>query len=122
MSAAWSPPPLPTRIAASAHLPLVGRRGELELFEALWDDADRGRRQLVLVGGEPGAGKTRLVAEVARALHDDGVAVLVGTSNADAGIPYQPFTEMLDHLFAGVRDDAIDSLLDTFGRELRRLS
>ncbi len=122
MTAAWDSPRLPARFEATAQLPLVGRRAELEVFDALWPDVDAGRRQLVLVGGEPGAGKTRLVAEVARALHADNVTVLVGTCSADAGVPYQPFTEMLDAFFRSAHGDEIDALLEAHGRELRRIS
>ena len=118
----WAPPPLPARVAASRDLPLVGRRSELETFEAIWAEVERGRRQLVFIGGEPGAGKSRLTAEVAGALRDDGVTVLVGASNPDAGVPYQPFAEMLDHLFTGTAPGSLAALLDDGGVELRRLS
>lgn len=76
----------------------------------------------MFVGGEPGAGKTRLTAEVAGALYDNDVAVLVGTSNLDAGIPYQPFAEMLDHFFATAPEGSLTSLLEYGGPELSRLS
>ena len=81
-----------------------------------------GRRQVVFVGGEPGAGKTRLIAEVAGVLHDNDVAVLVGTSHVDAGLPYEPFAEMLDHLFATAPLGTLGSLVEYGGPELRRLS
>src|SRR5437867_10777471 len=118
----WRPPPLPSRLAASRHLPLVGRRRELETLETLWADVEDGRRQVLFVGGEPGAGKTRLMTEAAGALHDNDVAVLVGTCSIDAGIPYQPFTEMLDHLFAASAEGSLAGLLEHRGRVLRRLS
>jgi DNA-binding NarL/FixJ family response regulator/tetratricopeptide (TPR) repeat protein len=118
----WAPPSLPARVAASRDLPLVGRRSELETFEAIWAEVERGRRQLVFIGGEPGAGKSRLMAEVAGALRDDGVTVLVGASNPDAGVPYQPFAEMLDHLFTGTAPGSLAGLLDDGGVELQRLS
>jgi DNA-binding NarL/FixJ family response regulator len=118
----WRPPPLPSRLVASRHVPLVGRRTELETLESLWGEVEQRRRQVLFIGGEPGSGKTRLLAEAAGALHDDGVAVLVGTSSADAGIPYQPFTEMLDHLFAATGEGSLADLLADRGPELRRLS
>ena len=120
--ASWTPPPLPPRFVASALLPLVGRRSELEAFEAAWAEVERGHRQLVFVGGEPGAGKTRLVAEVAGVLSGHDVAVLVGTSSTDAGIPYQPFTEILDHLFATAAPNSLRHLVGDDARDLRRLS
>ncbi len=122
MNASWELPRLPARIEATAQLPLVGRRSELAVFDSLWNEVDGGHRQLVLVGGEPGAGKTRLVAEVARALYADDITVLVGTCSADAGVPYQPFTEMLDTFFRSARGDAVDALLAAHGRELARVS
>lgn len=104
-------------------VPLVGRERELRAVESVWTSVEAGNRQLVLLGGEPGAGKTRLAAEVAGALHDDDVAVLVGNSRSDAGAPYEPFREMLDHLFAKSPAGSFSSLLggDVSGK-LRRLS
>jgi len=118
----WTPPPLPARVVATRQAPLVGRRVELETLEALWPHVTAGHRQVVFVGGEPGAGKTRLIAEVAGALHDNGVTVLIGTSGLDAGIPYQPFTEMLDHLFTASPEGSLREVVGDKGRELQRLS
>jgi DNA-binding NarL/FixJ family response regulator len=118
----WSPPPLPSRLAASRQSPLVGRARELETLEALWTDVEHARRQVVFVGGEPGAGKTRLLAEAAGALHDNEVAVLVGACSPDAGIPYQPFADMLDHLFVTTAEGSLAELVGERGHELRRLS
>lgn len=99
----WAPPPLPARLVAARQAPLVGRRLELETMEALWSEVTAGSRQVVFLGGEPGAGKTRLIAEIAGALHENDVTVLVGTSGLDTGVSYQPFAEMLDHLFGRLR-------------------
>jgi DNA-binding CsgD family transcriptional regulator len=120
--AQWVPPALPSRLSASRHIPLVGRRSELETLEALWADVEQSRRQVVFVGGEPGAGKTRLIAEVAGALHAHGATVLVGASGPDAGVPYKAFTEMLDHLFAASEPGALAPLLGSGAYELRRLT
>src|SRR4051812_1751993 len=94
----WVPPPLPAELAARRGGPLVGRAAELAAFEQAWDRVENGNRQAVFVGGEPGAGKSRLAAEVAGKLVDHGVAVLVGSSTADADVPYAPFAEALDRL------------------------
>jgi TOMM system kinase/cyclase fusion protein len=46
----------------SAHLtPFVGRDEELSFLHRLWDEAKEGRGQIVIVSGEPGIGKSRLV-------------------------------------------------------------
>lgn len=118
----WPLPPLPSRVASARDVPLVGRRRELTTLEHVWAEVERGRRQLVFVGGEPGAGKSRLVAEVAGALHDEGVAVLVGTSAQETGVPYQPFAELLDQLFESCPGGSLDALLDDHSDQLSRLS
>jgi DNA-binding SARP family transcriptional activator len=43
--------------------PLVGRAGERARLATVWRAVERGRAQFVLVSGEPGIGKTRLVEE-----------------------------------------------------------
>ncbi len=96
--ALWVPPPLPAELIARRRGPLVGRGAELAVFEQAWERVERGNRQAVFIGGEPGAGKTRLAAEVAGTLFDHGVAVLVGSSTADEDLPYAPFAEALDRL------------------------
>ena len=45
---------------------LVGRVGELTMFDALIEDITAGRGTVVLVRGEAGVGKSRLLAEVER--------------------------------------------------------
>lgn len=117
----WTPP-LPVRVVSARQSPLVGRQLEMDTLEELWSHVADGRRQLVFLGGEPGAGKTRLIAEAAGALHDHGVTVLVGTSSLDAGIPYQPFAEILDHLFASAPHGSLAGAVGEHGGELLRLS
>jgi class 3 adenylate cyclase len=52
------------RLAAARGLtPFVGREEELRLLLSRWESARQGEGQLVLVVGEPGIGKSRLVAE-----------------------------------------------------------
>jgi DNA-binding CsgD family transcriptional regulator len=88
----------------------------------VWAEVTSGRRQVVFIGGEPGAGKTRLIAEAVGALHDNDVTVLVGASTLDAGIPYQPFAEMLDRLFVAAPAGAFANLVESDAPQLRRLS
>ena len=51
--------------------PLVGRAEELELLLRRWGDARSGEGRIVLVCGEPGIGKSRLVTEIQAAIADD---------------------------------------------------
>ncbi len=52
------------RIAERGRTPLVGRGAELDLLSACWDRARTGEGQMVLLVGEPGMGKSRLVEEL----------------------------------------------------------
>jgi DNA-binding CsgD family transcriptional regulator len=118
----WRPVPLPGRFAAARRSRLVGRGYELAALERIWSGVEAGDGQVLLIGGEPGAGKTRLAAEVAGALHDHGVTVLVGAASKDAGVPYQPFVEILDHLFEHGEPVAMGELLAGAPFDLGRLS
>jgi DNA-binding SARP family transcriptional activator/tetratricopeptide (TPR) repeat protein len=93
------PPPddpfrLPPTLSARA-TPLVGRDTELARLRREWDRARAGDRRVVVVGGEPGIGKSRLVAEVARLVLADGGAVLAGRADDEMLAPYRPFVEAL---------------------------
>jgi DNA-binding CsgD family transcriptional regulator len=120
--AQWVPPPLPAELLARRRGPLVGRAAELAAFEQAWERVESGNRQAVFIGGEPGAGKTRLAAEVAATLADHDVAVLVGSSTADADVPYAPFAEALDRLLIATPRGSIAGPLGDAGPQLRRLS
>jgi DNA-binding SARP family transcriptional activator/predicted negative regulator of RcsB-dependent stress response len=74
--------------------PLIGRAPEVERLQAILDAARRGRGQLVLVQGEVGVGKTRLVQEVIESA--PGTCLLVGHAyEADGTPPYQPLIEAI---------------------------
>ena len=64
--------------APNGDAPFVGRAPEMTTIDALWKVARTSGNQLVLVSGEPGVGKTRLVAEAARAIADQDGLVLYG--------------------------------------------
>ena len=53
-----------------------------------------------LGAGEPGSGKSRLVAEFAATAWADGATVAYGRCDQDALFPYQPFVEAIRHLHA----------------------
>ena len=55
------------RCTARASTPLVGREQELALLLDRWERAKEGEGQVVLLAGEPGIGKSRLVQRPARA-------------------------------------------------------
>ena len=72
---------------------MVGRTGELaDLRERLAELRATGTGRLVLVSGEAGVGKSRLVREFAAGAERSGVSVLVGRAVPD-GEPYRPLVE-----------------------------
>jgi DNA-binding SARP family transcriptional activator len=90
------PPLLPARIvAARARGPLIGREAEFAKLHGAWSRSGAQRRQLALVSGEPGIGKTRLVCEFAASIDNLGATVLYGRAEEEALVPYQPFVEAL---------------------------
>ncbi|MGH9031857.1 MAG: AAA family ATPase, partial [Acidimicrobiia bacterium] len=56
--------------------PFVGRRPDLAALEGVVGETAAGRGQVVVVGGEPGIGKTRLVQELGARAEERGATVL----------------------------------------------
>ena len=72
------PPTIPAPLRVSQDVRFLGRHTELDLLGNAWRRAAAGERQVVVVAGEPGIGKTRLVNEAALAAHSHGARVLYG--------------------------------------------
>src|SRR5947209_3173914 len=72
----------------------VGRQRELNLIWNHYHAASNGNTHVVLVSGEPGIGKTRLLDEVGALATKDGAIVLYGGASESEGMPpYLPFLE-----------------------------
>lgn len=82
-------------IESAAAETFVGREAELSVLSSAWEHASKGHRVLALVGGEPGIGKTALVAELARRVHAEGSLVLYGRWDEFVPAPYRAFREAL---------------------------
>jgi DNA-binding CsgD family transcriptional regulator/tetratricopeptide (TPR) repeat protein len=94
----------------------VGRARELEALARMLDAMQLGNGATVLVAGEGGIGKTRLVSEFAGLARDAGFEVLLGRSIDLVGteLPFQPFVEALRPLGQPLRADG-----STPGSQLR---
>ncbi|RZQ63174.1 helix-turn-helix transcriptional regulator [Amycolatopsis suaedae] len=83
-------------------IPLVGRVEQLRGLRAALARAERNEARAVLLAGDAGVGKTRLLAELAEHATATGALVLTGRclDLRDGGLPYLPFAEALTPLAA----------------------
>lgn len=103
---------------------LVGRAEQLAALDAALARARAGGPASVLIGGEAGIGKSRLVSEFTAGAAGAGARVLAGGCldlGAD-GLPFAPFAAMLRELVREVGADGVAALLPGHGaREFARL-
>jgi predicted ATPase/class 3 adenylate cyclase len=114
--------PLPGRCVQASPFGFVGRGSELEVLAVALKDLNAGSSgRAVVIGGEPGIGKTALVSRMAVQAHDQGVVVLYGRCDEGLGIPYQPWVESLSHLVAHVPDTVLEAHVGARGGDLLAL-
>jgi class 3 adenylate cyclase/tetratricopeptide (TPR) repeat protein len=115
--------PLPGRlVAVSGRADFVGRSVELaDLADVLKEARVQRRCRVVLLGGEPGIGKTTLAAVFACAAHAEGSIVLYGRCDEDLGIPYQSWAEAIGHLVDHAPPGLLDEVLVAGRGDLARL-
>lgn len=102
--------PIPGRLAGAGALAYVGREQERATIASAIRAAAAGARRVVLVSGEAGLGKTRLVSECARDAHDEGALVLYGRCEEDLPRQYAPWAEAIEFLGAHVAADHLEGL------------
>ncbi|MDP9325921.1 MAG: AAA family ATPase, partial [Candidatus Dormibacteraeota bacterium] len=112
----------PVAAAAPDRTPLVGRDAErAELFATL-DAAVTGQSSMVLIGGEPGVGKTRLATEVLDEADRRGFRTFTGRCYESEGTPpYQPFIEIVEMAAAKLPPDVLRRDLGDAAPEVARL-
>ena len=93
--------------------PLVGREEELSVLRRRWTQAKDGAGQVVLVSGEPGIGKSRLVQELKEQLAHEGVSrIEFRCSPYHQNSALYPIIDHLQHLLQFARDDAPTAKLE----------
>ncbi|CRK62132.1 Transcriptional regulator [Alloactinosynnema sp. L-07] len=107
---------------AAAAVPFSGRRTELAGIAKAWAQTEQGVGHLVLVTGEPGVGKTRLVTEAARRIGRAGGLVVYGRCEPGSTVPAQPIVSALADFVAATPTESLPPL--SFGplRTLRALA
>jgi class 3 adenylate cyclase/DNA-binding CsgD family transcriptional regulator len=104
----WARLSLPLALAGCARHPFVGRDEDLAVLRGAWDEGRQGPGRIVLIGGEAGAGKTRLASEFAREAHGQGAWVLYGGCDDDLALPYQPWVQAADQLLAAMPKSSLE--------------
>ena len=91
------PRPAKVRGLPLARTSFVGRAVELGLLDELLGEARADEPVTVLICGEAGAGKSRLVSEMAAVAHDGGTRTLAGncTVVGRTALAFAPFAEVL---------------------------
>ena len=114
--------PLPVRLGRRADVIVVGRDSELQLVaESAKRVAGGEGREVLLVSGEAGLGKTTLVAEGARVAFTAGACVLFGHCEEDLATPYQLFAGTIGHYVTHCPEDELRAHVEAHGSELARL-
>ena len=103
--------------------PFVGREAERAEIRQLLDQAVEGRGAAVLVGGEPGVGKTRFTEELLREARERGCLALVGHCYETEGQPpFIPFVEILERASKIVERAAFREALGDAAAEVAKIA
>jgi DNA-binding CsgD family transcriptional regulator len=102
---------------------LVGRQAEFAVLDGALERAIAGEPTAILVGGEAGVGKSRLVHELSRRAEEAGARVLVGgcVELGGEGIPFGPLVEVLRTLASELGIDELGDRLGPARGEIARL-
>jgi DNA-binding CsgD family transcriptional regulator len=109
--------PLPRETCSVGHRvscpDFVGRAEELHLLTAAFESVAAGRAITVLVGGDAGIGKTRLVDEFCERARAEGalVATGVGVPIDGGGLPYGPVVGVLRDIVRQLGESAAAGIL-----------
>jgi DNA-binding NarL/FixJ family response regulator len=98
---------------------LVGRAAEIRSLDAMLTDLSSGRAAALALFGEPGIGKTRLLAELTERAKSARRLVLTGSaSQLERELPFGLFVDALDDHVAGLEPPRLAGLTDQTRAEL----
>jgi len=102
--------------------PLVGRSLERAELVGYLDGLSTQHGELVLIGGEPGVGKSRLAMEIAAEAQRRDILTLIGRCYEGEGSPpYMPFVEILEQAISAVEPGRLRDALGESAPEVARL-
>jgi DNA-binding CsgD family transcriptional regulator/tetratricopeptide (TPR) repeat protein len=111
----------PVPRSTSPHL--VGRREDLARLDEVLAAAWAGTSQIVLLGGDAGIGKTRLLGEIHARARSSGATVLAGAcfEVGEAALPFAPIADAIRGLRRLAGDEAVDDALGDAALDLAPL-
>jgi class 3 adenylate cyclase/predicted ATPase len=105
---------------ASGFTPLVGRESEVALLLERWAQSQEGRGQVVLLRGEAGIGKSRLVEALSERVRREGATrIAFRCSPYHQNSALYPVIDHLQRFLQWQRDDTPEAKLDTLEQVLR---
>ena len=110
----------PIATTTTRRTPYIGRQAEQAEIGRLVDQAMAGHGALLLIGGEPGVGKTRLAEEILAVAQERGCLALVGRCYETEGtLPFVPWVEIVEHSARIVSRTVFREALGDAGPEAR---
>jgi DNA-binding CsgD family transcriptional regulator len=98
---------------------IVGREAQLSMVRRAFDQAGSGSGQTLLIAGEAGIGKSRLVAEAKATANHQGWTIVEGHCfEPDRVLPYGPLLDLLRQLLARLPAAEVVELIGPEARDL----
>ena len=109
------------RRSGGSRTPIVGRDSEIGFLDSAWSSVRSGQGSVVLISGEPGIGKSRLLATVREHVRQrGGRSVLMGCSSFHTASEWHPVTEWLARVLGFAAGDGPAARFAKLEAELQR--
>jgi DNA-binding SARP family transcriptional activator len=109
------------RLAVATDIPLIGREHEMVRLGAALEEVRRGEGRVVILQGEAGVGKSRLIAELATVAMRDCRVLLGRCHEAEQILPFGPWVGAIRSGNIMEATECLQSLLPQVRSELARL-
>jgi DNA-binding NarL/FixJ family response regulator len=101
---------------------LIARAYQIEALQSVLEEARQGRGRCLLVTGEAGVGKSRLIQEFRESAVETGVLALQGNClENDLALPFSPIVDALRRYFSIKHSSEITNLLGSLAPEMVKL-